>query len=305
MGDDLRVKTWGEFIGQERLKDHLETHIQEATENERPLDHVLLCTEPGFGKTTLAAIIADRLGDPFHSFVAPVKRNALSRFFKQWEGGVVLFDEIHRFRPAEQEDLLTLLEDGVFQLGDGIPIEVKFTTIIGATTEPHKLIDPLFDRFMIRPKFDEYSEDELGQIIRQMAASYGLEMFDGEIEALARATGGVPRNAKRFVKGVKALLSRFGDWDVDRLLDLTNMDPDGLSEDQLDYMRVLLDVGGVAGMKTLSAMLRLSASILQKQERLLVKRGFLAYGPKGRELTAAGYQKIRPSTTETRKRAVA
>ena len=50
----LRPKTLQQYIGQERLKDHISLAISAAKRRLEPLDHVLLHGPPGLGKTTLA-----------------------------------------------------------------------------------------------------------------------------------------------------------------------------------------------------------------------------------------------------------
>lgn len=302
MADELRAKDWSDYIGQDNLKRRLKTQIASAIAQKRPLDHVLLAGEPGFGKTSLAGIIAHALRDPFESFVCPVKPKALSSFFRSWEGGVLLLDEIHRFSKAEQENLLSVLEDGFLQMPNGTKVDVVLTTIIGATTEPHKLIPPLYDRFLIQPRFEDYSDDDMALIVISMADHLGIYIeFDLAYE-LGRATGGVPRNAKRFVRAIEDLEATNGDgeWDVPAVLDLTCMDPDGLSDQQIDYLRFLSDLGGNAGLTTLATHLNLHPTLVQQQERLLIKRGLIVYGERGRELTTEGNRKVRPQVERER-----
>lgn len=48
----LRPQSFGEYIGQERLKKNLKLAIAAAKQRSEPLDHVLLYGPPGLGKTT-------------------------------------------------------------------------------------------------------------------------------------------------------------------------------------------------------------------------------------------------------------
>ncbi|HPM60498.1 MAG TPA: AAA family ATPase, partial [bacterium] len=54
----LRPERFGEFIGQDKLKENLHIFIQAARARQEALDHVLFYGPPGLGKTTLAHIIA-------------------------------------------------------------------------------------------------------------------------------------------------------------------------------------------------------------------------------------------------------
>ena len=47
----LQPKRFGEFIGQQKVKDKLAIAIQAARAHAEGLDHVLLCGPPGLGKS--------------------------------------------------------------------------------------------------------------------------------------------------------------------------------------------------------------------------------------------------------------
>ena len=299
MESTLRATQWSEFIGQEKLKARLTTHINAARADGKMMEHVLLMGPPGFGKTTMARIIAAQLLDPLKEFVAPIKIKALERELKSWgDGGVLFIDEIHRFSKAEQEDLYSVFTDGVIHSPSGRTIQLPPITIIGATTEPERLSPPMFDRFPIQLKVAEYSDAEMALILQGMAGRIDFELNDGDALALARATGGVPRIAERFVLGGHNIEANDREATVAAILDLTGMDADGLSDDQVEYLTTLADLGGEAGIETLSAMLQVSTTVLKRLERLLLKRQFLVYGPKGRELTNNGFTKVRANVTQ-------
>src|SRR5690606_23774424 len=141
----------------------LEIHINAAVAQERPLDHMLLCAPPGFGKSSLAAIVAHRLFDtPFMSLKMPIAEREFCRVLREFGGGIVLLDEIHAAPKLFQELLLTALEDGVLRPRNGAEEDVRHCTFIAATTEQRGVIKPLQDRFMLKPRFEEYSDDEMG-----------------------------------------------------------------------------------------------------------------------------------------------
>ena len=58
----LRPRRLDEFVGQERLKEHLEILLEAARRRQQPVDHLLFAGPPGLGKTTMAGIVAAELG---------------------------------------------------------------------------------------------------------------------------------------------------------------------------------------------------------------------------------------------------
>lgn len=291
--DEFRLSSIDEFVGQTRLLNRLTTHIGAAVAERRPLEHLLLAGRPGFGKTALATLVADLLEDPLEILVMPVSDKALQAMVASHDG-VLLLDEVHAAPAKIQEMLLPLLEFGYIQTRSGYRIEAGFLTIIGATTEPQNLLKPLYDRFRIKPVFEDYTEDEMAQIVMKMAIKGDLELSEADSSLLGRATGGTPRNAAQFVVAGRALGNKLGHSpSAAEILEFCDTDLDGLDRQHYKYLETLAKFGGTRGLAQIATVMRLNPAVVMEVEALLFSKGFINFGTTGRELTSSGYQKVK------------
>lgn len=288
-GDFLRATDWAEYVGQEAHKASLAVRVEAACIDVRPLDHMLIMGPPGTGKTTLARIIASLMNDPFMSLVMPVKPAVFVRELRQFEGGVLFLDEIHRLPKAQQEDLLTLLEEGYFQTPLGRRVDIPWLTVIAATTEPEKVTPALYQRFVVPIKLDPYSIEEMTTIVIGMALKAEVDIDNEMAAALGKAAGGIPRIARQLVLAARDLERVQGAATLQEVLRLCRLEENGLSQNHVEYLAALRALGGSAGLTVLSTMLRLHETVVRDVERLLVDRGLILYGERGRELTNTGW----------------
>lgn len=118
---------------------------------------MLLNGPSGFGKTTLAHIIAAQSNVHCHVITgyAVVKPSDLISVLNALQKGDILFiDEIHRLKPLMEEILYTAMEDNLIDMimpdGASIRLPVNSFTLIGATTKPENLSAPLKNRFVYK-----------------------------------------------------------------------------------------------------------------------------------------------------------
>lgn len=285
---NYRPPSWDNYIGQTKLKNRLRIHARAAESRSEPMPHILLIGPPGCGKTTLGQLIANDTGTQFASFVMPMNDMLLNSVIEEFQG-VLLLDEIHRCPPKQQERLLPLIEDGYLQQPTGSRIYSNNLTVVAATTEGDKVIKPLYDRFPIRPLFDEYTDEEMTSILRQFAKNSFTELSDNTIEQLAPATLGVPRHAKAFIQMAEDLAIEYGREPTAReILQEMRVTTTGLTAEHVRYCEMLATAGGNAGLDLMKTLLGLPARAVEDLEIDLIKQGMVERQKSGRVLTAKG-----------------
>lgn len=291
--DYFRPQSLSEYLGQQRLKDRLQVHIEASKATGIPMEHILLVGPPGMGKTSLGQLIAQGLDVPFQALTMPVKIPMLIKALTYYEG-VLLLDELQAATPRQQEDLQPLLEFGVLYSPSGQRHPVGKVTIIGTTTAEAEIIAPLRQRFPIQPPFEPYTEAEMGQIVASMARKAGLEMSTEMAEALGRATGGTPRNARQFVVAARDLTATGNKpEDASEILEFCEVSADGLTLDHRRYLKALDTAGGMAGLNSLMTLLNKDGASVRELERLLMTQNLVLPTNRGRELTPLGYRRVR------------
>ena len=102
----VRPISFGDYIGQDRVKENLQIAVQAARARGEALDHVLLYGPPGLGKTTLAQILANEMGSAIKISSGPLleKKGDLTAVLTSLDPRDFFFlDEIHRLQPSLEE----------------------------------------------------------------------------------------------------------------------------------------------------------------------------------------------------------
>ena len=289
----LRPGDWDSYIGQEKVKERLKIQIDAAKSRNQPLAHILLTGEPGTGKTSLSSIIADEMGMDFEAMmITPgLKMTSVTkRIMDRDDGMVLLTDEIHNMSKANQHYMYSILEDNEIAMdsGDTVPIEIPLT-IIGATTDPGMLSKAMHDRFDIKHRLETYTDEEMTEVVLGMAERLELKINRGAAIRLGQASAGTPRQARILTNAGRDI----GVNNVDAILKMTGISQEGLTEDHIDYLQSLSDLGGQSGIQNLVNHTGRPREIIIDIEKLLVRRKFVELGRSGRTLMVPGLKALR------------
>lgn len=306
----LRPTELADYIGQQRVKDNLSVLMEAAKKRRESLEHVLFYGPPGLGKTTLAYIMANEMGVNIRVTSGPAIERAgdlASILTNLGENDILFIDEIHRLNKNIEEVLYPAMEDFVLDiiLGKGpgarsMRMQLPRFTVIGATTRAGMISGPLRDRFGMVQRLDFYEPQEVEKILRRSAGILGVPYDDEAIVEIARRSRFTPRIANRILKRVRDFAEVHGSGKITvdmalAALELLQIDAAGLDRNDLRILEALIDKfsGGPVGLKTLAmSTSEEEDTVTDVYEPYLLRLGFIARTPKGREATELAYEHL-------------
>lgn len=306
----LRPKTMHEMVGQRDVAERLRIAVDAATIRGETLGHILLDGPPGLGKTTFATCIPRELGVSLQiasgaALAAP--KDLLPYLTNAEQGSVLFIDEIHRLPKAVEEFMYPAMEDFRIDitLGEGmnartVNMSLRPFTIIGATTRTGLLSAPLRDRFQIREHLDFYTLDELVEIVLRNAQKLRTTIDPDAAQQIARASRGTPRIANNRLRWVRDYATSRGDGVVHdsvatAALAMLGVDQMGLDPQDRKYLETIMRVfhGGPVGVEAVAHTLNMAPDTLTDEvEPFLLRAELLVRTPRGRKLTAKGYEHL-------------
>jgi Holliday junction DNA helicase RuvB len=306
---DVQPTSFRHIIGQRHVTEALQIAVEASFQEGKRLDELLLTGPPGLGKSALVNVLAAELAVPFTEVLAQSVTNTteLNAVLLSASDGILVLDEIHLLSPVQQHALLQVLDKRRIFLSGGKSVQsipVAPFTLVGATTNPEGLIQPLIDRFRIVLHLDYFNEHELSQIVRQRCHALGWDYEAELLQEIAQRARQTPRIALRLLQSARRVSVAEGAESVtvahlrkackiERVSDL------GLDHMQQKYVRLLAD--GPNRLNVLASMLGVSTkTVTTTIEPFLLRSGMVVKSDSGlRQLTEKGRDhlaELRPAT---------
>lgn len=316
----LRPPTFGDFVGQAKVRERLELFVQAARQRKEPLGHMLLSGPPGLGKTTLAFIIAKAMDVNIKCTSGPVieKPGDLAGLLTNLEKGDVLFiDEIHRLQTTVEEYLYPAMEDYRLDIiidqgpnARSVRINLPRFTLIGATTRSGLLTEPMRTRFEINARLDYYLADDLKQIVLRSARILNVDIDDAGAAEIARRARGTPRIANNLLRRVRDYAQVKADGAItkdiaDKALTMLDIDRHGLDEMDKRILETLVHKfsGKPVGLSSLAVAVGEEPDTIEEvYEPYLIQEGYVQRTPQGRVPTDNGYKVLNVTPTRGKQR---
>lgn len=306
----LRPRSLSEFIGQEKVVQHLRIAVAAAKARQEPLDHTLFYGPPGLGKTSLSGVIANEMGVSLKITSGPAIERAgdLAAILTNLQRDDVLFiDEVHRLNRAVEEVLYPAMEDFALDLivgkGPGarnLRLKLPRFTTIGATTRLALLTSPLRDRFGSIYRLEFYSDEAMCEIVLRSAGILNVPITQEGGHEIGRRARGTPRIANRLLRRVRDYAQVIADGQITlevakAALAALEVDDLGLDENDRRLLRAIIGLfeGGPVGLSTLAASLAEEVDAIEDvYEPFLLQLGFLQRTPRGRIATRRAYEHL-------------
>ena len=207
----LRPTTFGEFVGQEQIRDNLNIAIGAARGRDEPLDHVLLCGPPGLGKTTLAHLIAAGMAADIVLTSGPAlgaPKDLAGTLTRLQRNQVLFIDEIHRLPKVLEEYLYSAMEDHAIDVvldpgpsGRSVRLGVQPFTLVGATTREGLLTAAFRSRFGIVERLEPYPSQDIEQILLRASKRLSVTLEPAAAALCAERSRGTPREIEFTLPG--------------------------------------------------------------------------------------------------------
>jgi Holliday junction DNA helicase RuvB len=298
-----------DLVGLDNLKERAAIAIKSCQQRNAVFPHTLLLGPGGLGKTEFARAIADDLNyyyEEVEAMALSKRKDIVERLQSANRSAIMngkpllLFvDEVHRLSPAEQEAFYYPMKE--FKLTDTKgTIQIKPFSLIAATTREDLLDQASFtNRFTNIWRFTAYDNYNLCRIIRRTLATSYVAIHDPELVSAANRCLGNARLATKYASLIRDQVLAHSrrvveNNDITAVFTREQIDPIGLTKDQLTYLNALSGANGARGLSWIASVVGLHQDIVENViEPPLIYLGFVDRTSSGRTLTDKGAKHVK------------
>lgn len=288
----LDIVTLSDFVGQEDAIALLEVLCQVAIETKNPLPHILVTGMPGLGKSLLASAIANETNCLFKEEMGGALTNKQSisgivSFLMMSHPNKILFiDEIHSMKAKAAEELYKVMQD--FRFGS---TSIAPFCLIGASTYPGDIDDPLRTRFNITVQLQPYKPDDIKLILLGIS---GDKVSVDIAEYIAARSKGVVRIARNLLATTASVAGSYEKIELNHaqfVMETLGIQDNGLNRNDIMVMKALSESPKPLSIQTIKGLTGIDGSEYRELiEPVLLAMGYICILPNGRSLTYKGMQ---------------
>jgi len=281
-----RPETFEEYISQDKAKDKAKLTIELI--NKGFPRHFLLMGNAGYGKTTLAGIIAKTLGFDFNVYVGSnfdidTLNDFLVKNQKSKLPNVLFIDEMAELKKDVLTYMLPIIED--FKLKG---LNLRKFILIGATTDTwilSKRCQPFLDRIHCKIYLEDYNSEDIKKLLIQ----YNDQIHRANVSEEDYNT--ISINVRYTPRLAISLFDYFiACGNLEKVLKMNRIIKDGLDDIDIRILDNLNSTGGKpVGEEALSIIANMTrAEYKELREPYLIRRGLMSRGSRGRLILDKG-----------------
>ena len=292
------------YIGQNHIQVLLKLLIEQAKAHSTTLKHILLHGPSGYGKTTLAQLIAQELQvklTTINGNLLQKPADIISVLTNLKPRQIVFIDEIHGVNHKVFEMLYPVLVKQTINilLGKGyhakmVHLKTVPFTLIGATTLLYQLPKPFITRFSYVLELVHYNVAQIKLIVHNTLITLNIPHPSHIVTIITNRSRLNPRLAKNLVQTYQLFLgkseqqSRLLSFPL--FLDQIGIYQYGINPLELKYLQIIAQSPQKRlGLATITQILHYPEKVVTSHiEPYLLETGLISKMPYGRKLTVLG-----------------